>query len=328
MWYDFSGVFIFYINVGLSMKNIVITGITSKSGKFMLKEMITNAALLADWHFRCSVRPESDLSILQNLPLDLETYTGTLSESSFTDRLLTFEDTSDITLINISGIWCSRRLVESAVKCGVKRLILVHTTGIYSKYKSAGEEYRQIESQIHDLIKDTDISLTILRPTMVYGTLKDNNISVFIRMVDKLPIFPTVNGAKYDLQPIWCGDLGKAYYQVMMQPEITQNKEYILSGGAPIQMIDIYHTIEQYLGRKNHYISIPFFLAYAGAFVLYIFTLGKKDYREKVQRLVEPRAYSHEAATRDFQFHPLPFEEGVKSEIEAYLASTKQGQAL
>ncbi|NLP21318.1 MAG: hypothetical protein GX368_00615 [Erysipelotrichaceae bacterium] len=47
---------------------------------------------------------------------------------------------------------------------------------------------------------------------MIYGSLDDQNMSVFIKIVDKLKIFPIVNGRKYALQPVHQEDLGKAYY--------------------------------------------------------------------------------------------------------------------
>lgn len=90
--------------------------------------------------------------------------------------------------------------MQSAVKKNVKRVILVHTTGIYSKYKEAGEEYRNIDAEVYKLAKENNIDLTILRPTMIYGTIGDRNICVFIKMVDKLPFYQwlTVGTTSYN----------------------------------------------------------------------------------------------------------------------------------
>lgn len=209
-------------------------------------------------------------------------------------------------------------IVKAGAANGVKWLVLVHTTGIFSKYKAAGEWYRQIEKKIDEIIKGKDIALTILRPTMIYGTLNDKNVSVFIKMVDKMRVFPVVNGAKYNLQPVWCGDLGKAYYQVLMNYEITKNKNYNLSGAEPIMLIDMFRHMEKELGVKNRYITVPFSLAYAGAYLLYLISFRKYDYREKVQRLVEERVFDHNAATNDFGYAPLSFEDGITEEIKEY----------
>jgi len=157
------------------------------------------------------------------------------------------------TILHIAGISKSLLLVKEAIKAHVKWLILVYTTGIYSKYKAAGEMYRNIESKIYEIIAGKDIALTILRPTMIYGTLEDGNISVFMKMVDRFRIFPVVNGCKYELQPVYCGDLGG-----LMHSKTTENKNYVLSGGGPILLIDMLKEMANQLGVKNTFISIPF----------------------------------------------------------------------
>lgn len=73
-------------------------------------------------------------------------------------------------------------------------------------------------------------------------------------------------------------------------------------------------------GLEVHCISSPFPIAYAGAWVLYWVTLKKKDYREKVQRLCEPRVYPHDDATRDFGYAPRSFRVGIVDEVEEYKA--------
>ena len=117
---------------------------------------------------------------------------------------------------------------------------------------------------------------------------------------------------------MWCKDLGKAFYDVLMNPEITDSKEYDLSGGKPILLIDIFKEIGNQLGVKNTFISVPSSIAYLGAWIVYILTFKKKDYREKVQRMVEPRAYSYEKAANDFNYSPHEFKDGVKEEIIMY----------
>ncbi|GAB1475521.1 hypothetical protein MASR2M70_03530 [Bacillota bacterium] len=264
------------------------------------------------------VRESSNTDLIDDSGLNIEKFIGDVSSA---ESMKEFCKGNYDTLIHISGVHDTLVVASIALNAGVKRLILVHTTGIYSKYKAAGEEYRQIDAEIKKQAKEHDAAITILRPTMIYGNMNDRNISVFIKMVDRLRLFPTVNGAKYELQPVWCGDLGKAYYQVMMNPLATDGKDYILSGGQPIMLIEMFKIIANQLGVKNTFISIPFWIAYSGAWLIFIITFGRKDMREKVQRLVEPRAYNHEGATKDFGYAPLSFEDGIKPEILEYISA-------
>lgn len=298
------------------MNRVLITGITGKSGSFMLEKMIEHKADLAHYNFKVLVRTTSDTREIDESGLNIEKFYGNITEP---ESMQSFCQGKYDTLFHITGIHWSLIVVPAALNAGVKRIIVVHTTGIYSKYRATSEEYRRIEAKIRELCLQAGATITILRPTMIYGNLKDRNLAIFIKMVDKLRVFPTVNGAKYELQPVWCGDLGKAYYRILMNPRVTDGNEYTLSGGKPIMLIDMFKVIASQLNVKNVYISVPFWIAYSGAKLIYILTFGKKDMREKVQRLVEPRAFGHEEATKDFGYAPLDFQKGITSEIEEYI---------
>ena len=300
------------------MRNVLVTGITGKNGRYFLEELEKNKELLIGWKFKALLRSGSDTTYLDKSSIIMERFVGSIETY---DEAKKFAQGGFDTLLHIAGIQRSVPLVKAAIECGVKRFILVHTTGIYSKYKEAGEGYRRIDAEVTEMCKKAGVSLTILRPTMIYGSLSDGNMSVFIKMVNNLRIFPVISGAKYELQPVWCGDLGKAFYDVLMNEATTSGKNYVLSGKEPILLIDIFKEIAHQLGVKNTFVSCPYPVAYLGAWAVFILTIGKKDFREKVQRMVEPRAYSHEEATKDFSYNPVSFSEGISEEIRMYKES-------
>lgn len=296
---------------------VFVTGVTGKSGSYFFREC--NTVLDNNHSFTFLVRNVEKAETLKEKMPSADFICGSLDDKQFLSNVLQ-KGKYDI-ILHIAGIHRSLQLVDVAVNAGVKWMILVHTTGIYSKYKAAAENYRQIECEIRKMIEGKNIAITILRPTMIYGNLNDNNVSVFMRMVYNLRFFPVVNHGRYELQPVWCGDLGKAYYQVLLNPEVTKNKDYNLSGGAPIMLIDMLKTMGERLNVKNTFFNVPFWIAFPGAWAVYLLSFKKVDLREKVQRLVEPRVYSHDEATTDFGYNPVPFEVGIKEEIEEFLSS-------
>lgn len=295
------------------MRRILITGASGKSGSVFI-ECLGRKAVLPDDQFRVVIRqPAQGDQIHEKLP-EAELVQGDLTDLAFLDCI-----TRDVDILfHIAGIHWSLPLVEAAAANGVRRMVLVHTTGIYSKYKAAGEGYRRIEERIYDICSVHQINLTILRPTMIYGKPSDRNVIQFIKMVDCLPVMPIVSGARFDLQPVHYEDLGIAYYQVLSKLQETAGEDFILSGGVPIQLREMLTVIGENLGKKVHFFSVPFPIAYAGAVAIYGLSGGKIDYREKVQRLCEPRAYSHEKATRVFGYAPRSFQQGIVDEIYAY----------
>lgn len=288
-------------------KILVLTGVTGKKSGGVLAENIAKHIgevykLFPDG-LKAIVRETSNVDYLEkNIP-GIEICKGELTNVTFLKIAFTGVDT----VLHLAGIHWSHEVAEAAAYCNVRRLILVHTTGIYSKYKDAGEEYRQIDAYVYETCKKNNIVLTICRPTMIYGNIYDNNVIQFVKMVDIFPIMPVVNGAKYELQPVHYKDLGDAYYAVLMNEDATANRDFNLSGGEPILLRDMLIEIGKNLGKKVKFISCPFPIAYGGAWLVYLLSLKKIDYREKVQRLCEPRAFAHEEAAQAFGYNPITF---------------------
>ena len=305
---------------------LAITGITGKSGQAFAYNLEKNQDVVRS-AFPGGVRlllhkeRERDKDILTCF--DTERMYGDLEDELFLSEALLGVDT----IVHIAGIHWSRQLATAAAGNFVRRMIVVHTTGIYSKYKEAGEEYRNIDDFVYMMCKSKNIILTILRPTMIYGTINDKNVASFIKMVDRFPVMPVVNNAEYELQPVHFKDLGKAYYDVLVNEKITGGHDYILSGGEEITLRDMLIEMGAYLSKKMRFLSVPFWFAYSGAWFVYLISIGRIDYREKVQRLCEPRVYPHEEASRDFGYAPRTFRSAIGEEVREYMEAKKQGRA-
>ncbi len=293
---------------------LLVTGITGHTGRYFLQELINNKY---EGPIRCIVRETSDTSQLDNSGLLIEKIVGDLDERKFIDRVMDGVET----VMHIYNIHHSPMVLQVAIKNNVKRVILVHTTGIYSEFKYASEGYKKIEQKIVELKGDPkcQTNITILRPSMIYGDLCDRNMSKFIKMVDKLRIMPIISGGNSLIQPVNARDLGNAFFTVLMSPEKTDGKAYDLTGEKPIKMIEVFKLISTELNKKTVYISVPLSLGVFLARILKTLTLGRIDYIEKVQRMGENRNYSHDNATIDFEYNPMTFERGIQVEVREYL---------
>lgn len=291
---------------------LLVTGITGHTGRYFLQELINHKY---EGPIRCIVRETSDTSMLDNSGLNIEKVYGDIHNEAFLDEVTKGVDE----IVHIINIRHTLRVLKAAIKNDVKRIVSVHTTGIYSKFRIASEEYVIIEKKIKDILSKNDISMTILRPTMIYGDVCDRNMSKFIKMVDRFKIFPVINHGKSLIQPVNARDLGKAYYDVLMMPVEKAKSEYILSGEMPITMLEAFKLISNNLGKKTTFISFPLGFGVIMARVLKGITLGKIDYVERVQRMSEDRSFSHEEATADFGYKPESFEVGIAREVKEYL---------
>ncbi len=302
---------------------LALTGITGKSGSALAKRIGDNFSFIADMFpggVRAIVRKNSKTDKLQRLIPVIDIIPSGLENA---DELKNaFQDVD--TVVHVANIHYSINVIDAAAFANVRRVIFVHTTGVYSKFKAAGEEYRKIDEYVYQECKKHHILLTILRPTMIYGNCADRNISIFIHMVDRLPIMPVVNHAAYELQPVHYDDLGEAYYQVLIHEETTANREFNLSGKEPILLEDILIAIGDCLGKKVLFFNIPFWAAYFGAWMLFFLSLSYVDFREKVQRLCESRIFSYDDAVHAFDYSPRSFYDGIAGEVKEYINNKRR----
>jgi nucleoside-diphosphate-sugar epimerase len=291
---------------------LLVTGITGHTGRYFLQELINHKY---EGPIRCIVRETSDTTMLDNSGLNIEKIVGDIHDESFLEEV-----TKDVhSIVHIINIRHTLRVLNAAIKNGVKRIVSVHTTGIFSKFRNASEEYMIIEKEIKEILTKNDIKMTILRPTMIYGDVCDKNMSKFIKMVDRFRIFPVIDHGKSLIQPVNARDLGKAYYDVLIMPVEKVKAEYILSGEKSITMLEAFKLISDNLGKKTIFVSFPLGFGVFLARVLKGITLGKIDYIERVQRMGEDRSFSHEEATAEFGYKPEPFETGIAREVREYL---------
>jgi len=291
---------------------LLITGITGHSGRYFLQELIDNKY---DGKIRCVVRENSDVSLIDNSGLNIEKIVGDIRDEFFLDECMKDVDT----IVHIVNIRYTLKIVKVAIKNDARRAIFVHTTGIYSKFKSASAEYQIINEKLESLIQNSNIKVTVLQPTMIYGDLCDHNMSKFIKMVDCLRVFPVINHGKCLIQPVNARDLGRAYYQALMMPVDKAKPIYNLSGEKPIAMLEAFKLISKALGKKTIFISLPLWFGLLLARILKITTFGNVDYIERVQRMAEDRCFTNEEAKADFGYNTEPFASGIAREVKEYL---------
>lgn len=294
---------------------LCVTGITGHSGRWFIERLRENNY---QGKVRCVVRKESNTSFLEQSGLNIEKVIGDLNDREF----MIFSMSGVDTVLHIASIHFSRNVIDAAIKNKVKWAILVHTTGRFSNFKSAASEYIEIEDEI--LNRRNEIGITILRPTMIYGSSRDRNMYKLVDYLYQHTLFPMFGSGKNLMQPIHARDLGNAYYQVIINREKTFDREYDLSGANPLPYIDIVRTISKGLNRKNIIIKLPIWISVITARLYNVIDRKAIISVEQVLRMQEDKAFDYVDATRDFGYRPMSFEEGIIEEIAEYMSMVKK----
>lgn len=223
-------------------------------------------------------------------------------------------------IIHVANIRYSPIIMQLADEYKVDKVVLVHTTGVYSKYRDYSSLYKEIEDKILSS-SYVNTNYVILRPTMIYGNERDHNMHKLIKFLKKFPIFPVFGDGSALMQPVHVEDLADAIYRAHSQSEI-KNDDFDLSGGSIVEYKKVLKLIAEGLNKKVLFLFIPIKLAiysakiYNKLFKRAIITV------EQVERLQEDKAYPNDKARKLLGWNPRSFEEGIIQEIK--LLKTKK----
>ena len=285
---------------------IVMTGATGLMGQMLVKKLRQSAP---DTALTCITRSPTQHSVLQAVNPNLTFISGDTALPETWQHI--FEQYAPDTLIHLVQLRQISIILTALEQLhSLPRLIVIGTTGVYSRYNVYSQEYRKAEAALSQYRG----SSCLLRPTMIYGSHRDKNLHKLIKFCDRYGFFPVFGSGKCLLQPVHADDLARALLAVFLNPEIQGT--YDLSGGTVVSFLDLLTLVEKLLGKSVRPLRIPYGLGVWSA-TLAERLLGTRSpiRKEQILRLQEDKAYSHAAATADFGYAPRSLEDGLTQEI-------------
>ena len=141
-------------------------------------------------------------------------------------------------------------LFECAVKAGIKQIVHISVT------KASVEShlpYYVGKGRQEEALKNLGIDYRIVRPTLVFGVedILVNNIAWLIR---KFPLFPIMGDGRYQLQPVFVGDLASITIDSINNQGLTTIDAI---GPESYSYLEFVKTIAKALGKKPLLIKAP-----------------------------------------------------------------------
>ena len=258
----------------------------------------------------CLVRPTSDRTPLYSLNLKLDYFIGDSAQVETWQHIL--KENSFDTIFHLVQLRQVPTIVDVLQNLGqTPHLIIIGTTGIYSKYNQYSAEYKSAEA----CLKDYSGSYCLLRPTMIYGSNRDKNIHKLIRFCHKYGFFPVFGSGENLIQPVHADDLAKVLFHLFQHPRTTG--KYNLSGGTVVSLRQLLGLLAQILNKPIRQVSLPIPLGLALASIFQFALNQKSPIRvEQILRLQEDKAFCHDQAQQNLGFYPRSLEDGLRQEVQ------------
>jgi len=194
------------------------------------------------------------------------------------------------------------------------RVIAISSTSVRTKQHSPAWAEREMaqrlykaEQELQHLCAEQGHSLTILRPTMLYGLGRDATVGRmqrFIRRWRFLPIPATATGLR---QPVHVDDIATAVLQVLDAPR-SHAKVYELGGAQRLTVQQLAQRIGVDNGLRIRIVRIPASVLYVLLQLLARIRPGLDWSPALLKRAALDQIADNQPATDDFQYAPRAFD--------------------
>jgi nucleoside-diphosphate-sugar epimerase len=224
-------------------------------------------------------------------------------------------------LVNLAslGFGHAPGIVRAAVRSGLDRAVFVSTTAVTTTLPAHS---KMVRLAAEDEIRISDLSWTILRPTMIYGAAGDRNLSRLLAVLARLRrlpvplVVPVPGGGRQLQQPVHVADLAGAVLTAVERPEAARRR-YEVAGPEPLTFGDVLRVSAAAVGGRVHLLPAPLAPVIALTRGYERMSRRPRIRVEQWQRLAEDKAFPIDAAGRDLDYAPRPFAEGIRAEAAA-----------
>jgi nucleoside-diphosphate-sugar epimerase len=224
-------------------------------------------------------------------------------------------------LVNLAslGFGHAPGVVRAAQRAGLERAVFVSTTAVTTTLPVRSKAVRlAAEGEI----RTSELSWTILRPTMIYGAAGDRNLSRLLALLARLRglpvplVVPVPGGGRQLQQPVQVEDLAGAVLTAVERGAAARRR-YDVAGPEPLTFAELLRVSAAAVGGRVHLVPVPLAPVIALTRGYERVSRRPKIRVEQWQRLAEDKAFPIDAASRDLDYAPRPFTEGIRAEAAA-----------
>lgn len=164
-----------------------------------------------------------------------------------------------IRAVNVDG---TRNLLAAARTWGGARFVYLSAVSAVYAEKNC---YGRSKAEAEQLVVESGLDYTILRPTMVYGAGGGLHFAQLVRLLRRIPLVtPILGTGGARLQPVFIGDVVDAIERALDNPRASR-RVYGVSGATVVRFDELCRRICSVLGLRRIQLRIPLGLLKAAA---------------------------------------------------------------
>jgi NADH dehydrogenase len=140
----------------------------------------------------------------------------------------------------------TRNVIEAARFWKIPRIVHMSALGALAGSPVA---YFDSKGRAERLVRESGLDWTLFRPSIVFGE-GDRFLSPLTEVVAKSPIVPVPGDGRYELQPVWVGDVARGFAEALSKPE-SIGRSFDVGGGERFTYDALLDAIGASSGRAH-----------------------------------------------------------------------------
>jgi len=204
----------------------------------------------------------------------------------------------------------TRNVLEAARKAGVRHFFHQSALGTRPGAKS---EYHRTKWEAEELVRQSGIPHTILRPSLIYGPGDGFTIRLS-EMLKLVPVMPVIGSGKSRVQPVYIDDVVSCIIKAVTSDAFL-NEIYEVGGPDQLTYEEVTKAIAEAMGIKRPAVHVPLFFMKPIARTLETVLSNPPLTTNQLIMLQEDNVCSMRDIRDAFGIEPLTFREGLRKFI-------------
>jgi nucleoside-diphosphate-sugar epimerase len=226
-------------------------------------------------------------------------------------------------LIHCAPIWLLPAHFDVLVEAGINHMLVFSSTSVLSKRNTTDPSEQQLVSQLGEAeealmhrCQSHRIRLTILRPSLIYGYRRDQNVSHIAKFIRRFGFMLLVGKASGLRQPVHADDLVDVALNAIdtLGAETIEQCAYNVAGKDVLTYRQMVTRIFAGVGRPTRILSIPLWL-FRPALMLAAKFSNFSYTAEMATRMNQDLNYDYSAAATKLGFSPQGFLEQPERDL-------------
>jgi NADH dehydrogenase len=200
----------------------------------------------------------------------------------------------------------TRAVLDAAKAAGVRRY--VHMSALGTR-PGARSRYHQTKWAAEELVRQSGLAWTIIRPSVIYGP-EDKSVIVLMKTVRRLPFAVVLGDGNGKIQPISVQNVARAVVSALSN-DAAIGKTYDLCGPSAFTWNELYDKLAAALGLRRPKLHLPLGVARVMAAVMEPVLPQPPFTRDQLLMIGEDNIGDPRPSERDLSVIPEVFEVGL-----------------